>query len=1246
MAALRLELLGGLQVLAGAGAWQAVAVPSRKVQALLVVLALERGRPQPRAKLASLLWSDAGEAPSRASLRQALLVLRRTLNVDERTLVIAGETIVLANVEVDAIQFEALAEDGTPAALEQAAALYRGPLCDAFDVREPAFDDWLDVRRQQLRERALAVWSRLLALRTDHGHVEREIDAALHLLALDPLQEGVHRRLMQAYARQGRRGAALRQFQLCRDLLAREVGTRPQAETLALRDAIERAGDSAQPALARSGPTWPADDAELRPVVVLVAEPALADHATDPEAVRAADDRFVATASATAALYGGSAQSRMGAGVTVRFGVQQTHGDDLERAARCALALGAAWPGVHVGLAAGQTLVVRQADGVALAGPVPSQAARLCAAATSGEILVGAATWPALSKHADGQRCEPQGLPQALRDEGAWRLAALQSRAPQAAFVGRRAELVQFEANAQACRVGGAGFCMVVRGDPGIGKSRLVDQFRELAVAHGFACHRATVLDFGSGDERDAVRVLLYALLDATGAPAAAASLPLDELLRRGGLDAADEAPLCDLLHRPMAPAAREVFDALDGVTCEQRQADLLARLLKHCCAVAPRFIAIEDLHWAPARNMRLLAALARAVEHCAALLVMSTRVEGDPLDSAWRTRSGLSALATFDLGPLRWAEASAVASQYRDIADPLTLRCLDRAAGNPLFLEQLLQAGRQAGDGLPDSLHAVVLARLDRLPASERQRVRVASVLGQRFAVAALAHLLGEAPAPEPPAGQALLRIEGDEGVFSHALIRDGAYASLARALRRDLHARAAQWFAGRDDVLHAEHLALAEDPAAAQAFLGATLAQAARHDHERALQLAERGAALAHDGEPACFGLACARADALHDLGRMGDAQVAYASAAVAAQSPADRCRALLGLATVLRVRDNLPGAAEALAQVERIATEAQLAGVRSRLHFVRGNLLFPRGDLAGCRREHELSLALAREAGDVELEVASLGGLGDAAFLQGRMLSAREHFEHCVALAARHGWKRVEAANRPMAAISRWYAGQTHAAALDALEAITLARRIGHHRAEMIGHHGAYETHHALADFDAARAHADQALALARRIDAPRFEAEGLAFQGELLRTIGRRADAVDKLQQALSIARATGIAFIGPLILGMLSLATDDEPQRAAALAEGEALLAGNGLAHNHLHFRRDAIDACAHAGDAAGVLHHAAALEAFTEAEPLPWSTFHVALARALATPHGDHSALREQAREMGLMVALNSLLPD
>src|SRR5205085_9839813 len=115
------------------------------------------GRPQARGKLAALLWSDSGDAAARASLRQALLVLRRTLDLDDTEL-IAGtrDTVDLrADVaDVDALEFERLLDEGSDAALERASALYGGEFLEAIDARAPAFDDWLLPRRQQLRERA------------------------------------------------------------------------------------------------------------------------------------------------------------------------------------------------------------------------------------------------------------------------------------------------------------------------------------------------------------------------------------------------------------------------------------------------------------------------------------------------------------------------------------------------------------------------------------------------------------------------------------------------------------------------------------------------------------------------------------------------------------------------------------------------------------------------------------------------------------------------------------------------------------------------------------------------------------------------------------------------------------------------------------------------------------------------------------------------------------------------------------
>jgi tetratricopeptide (TPR) repeat protein len=262
---------------------------------------------------------------------------------------------------------------------------------------------------------------------------------------------------------------------------------------------------------------------------------------------------------------------------------------------------------------------------------------------------------------------------------------------------------------------------------------------------------------------------------------------------------------------------------------------------------------------------------------------------------------------------------------------------------------------------------------------------------------------------------------------------------------------------------------------------------------------------------------------------------------------------------------------------------------------------------------------------------------------------MLTARQRFMECAALAREHGLKRVEATYLPMAAITRWYAADTRAALAEAQAAIAAAAEIGHRRAEAIAHHGAYQQSHALMHFDAALAHADRALLLARQIEAPRFEAEALAFRAELLRTRGERGAAVREVHRALAISRATGMAYLGPVLLAILARATDDPRERAEALREAETLLASNGLAHNHLLFRRDAIDAAleAHAWDEAR--RHAAELEARTRSEPLPWSGFYVARGRALAR-HGEAPAdrgtrealrrLRTEGESMGLLEAL------
>ena len=271
------------------------------------------------------------------------------------------------------------------------------------------------------------------------------------------------------------------------------------------------------------------------------------------------------------------------------------------------------------------------------------------------------------------------------------------------------------------------------------------------------------------------------------------------------------------------------------------------------------------------------------------------------------------------------------------------------------------------------------------------------------------------------------------------------------------------------------------------------------------------------------------------------------------------------------------------------------------------------------------------MAREAGAVEQEAAALGGLGDAEYVRGGMLIAHDAFRRCVELAHRRGLGRIEVANRPMMAFTQWLVGDTRGALGEALAAIAAATRVGHLRAQMIAHHAAYLCRHSLTEWPEAWGHAEAALALARQLDARRLEAEALAFGAELHWIAGRRSDALADIGQALSISRETGMAFLGPMILGALAVATDDEAVRNAALAEADELLAAGSVSQNHFLFRRNAIEACLRVRAWDHAERHAAALEDYARREPSAWTGFVVARGRALAA-HGRRRQWRPDAR--------------
>ena len=236
-----------------------VELTAAKAVALLAYLALADG-PQPRDRLLGLLWAESAADAARKNLRNILWAIRRTLGDD----VIRADNdrlSLLPGIWVDVREFQQHAKS----------ELYAGPFLDGLFLSEaPEFELWVTMERErlaQLHSRSLDARAREHAAAGDWRQV---IAAGRAALVHDSLQEPIYRALMEAHARLGERGEALRQYDLLRAVLARELGVAPLPETEALRVAILGG------AFDRSAPVEPADEARRAPAAALARRPGVA----------------------------------------------------------------------------------------------------------------------------------------------------------------------------------------------------------------------------------------------------------------------------------------------------------------------------------------------------------------------------------------------------------------------------------------------------------------------------------------------------------------------------------------------------------------------------------------------------------------------------------------------------------------------------------------------------------------------------------------------------------------------------------------------------------------------------------------------------------------------------------------------------------------------------------------------------------------------------------------------------------
>jgi len=1276
MTELVVELFGGMRVLSADG--REIRISSRKAQALLACLALRPGTPFARDRLASLLWDDSDPELGRASLRQALAVLRRSLPEAAATALRSDASSVAlddALASSDVQRLRDLARDGSPHALAQAAEAYAGELLHGFDARSPAFETWIDEHRRVLRLEWLQVLQRFATQCLATGDLDGAIQALSGLLAVEPANEAAQRDLMDVYARRGQYTEALRQFRACREALRRDLDVAPEPATEALyRDVLRRrraAGareDEPAPSIAATvdpaaagldgSQRVPATRAAppistLREVVVLVARLGRwhgpADE--DPETVR---DRWSVAERRVREFVErlGGVMDRPSQGALVAaFGLTASTGNELERALRAAAKLTAVadegTPRFALGLARG--LVLPAGDDVPF--PLAGQAvmvAQSLAQAAEPESLVVAQDVAAQVSDRYVLAPAPAGAPAGSR------VLMLAEGRPgvrrDAMLAGRRAELALLETLFERVAASGRGRAVIVRGDPGIGKSSLLEALAG-RVADRAAVHVVHVLDFGQpADERPGPALARRLLEVATGA--ASGRDAIERAIRSGCLQPDDTTAAADLLAlEPVGPSAPRLA-AMDPAARERARARILGELLAGATAERPLLVIVEDAHWGDGTEIAELGDLASAIAKRPVLLALSTRIDGDPFPAAWRARARGCPVTTLDLAPLADDEAREIAATFGGLADDVLERCIETAAGHPLFLVQLLRSAEAGQTAMPGSVRALLLARVERLPHDVQRVLHAAATLGARFSLEALRHVAAS-PASDPAAIEAsgLLDCNDTECRFTHALIRAAIYDALLRSTRRALHLRAAIWYEGRDPALHAEHLAAAEDPGAAAAHLRVAALEQRACRFDRALLHAARARALATSDSDRC-GASAELGDIHLARGRTEEAIDAYRESAALAATPGPRARARLGLATSLRVLDRHAEALAALKEAERDATDEGDPRRLARVWTLRGNLHFPRGEFDQCLRAHERALELAQHARSPEDIARALGGLGDAQYQRGRMRTALTYVLRCLELSERHELEPLRLAYLPMVAACRGYCGDIAPAIECVGQAAVDAHRAGDVRAELLSRSVGASLEFYRCGYAAALEGSKRSTALARELGARRFEIEGTLHQGLALHGLGHVEEAVAALEQAVAWARTEAPTYCGPWALAALAYVRGHAAGGRAVLEEGEQLLARGSVSHNHFEFRMLAIEFLLAARDWPAVRHQAAGLAAYTREEPLPWSDLVIARAEALAAAGrvarrqvnvGRLQELQQQAERMGFVALLPGL---
>lgn len=917
--------------------------------------------------------------------------------------------------------------------------------------------------------------------------------------------------------------------------------------------------------------------------------------AADPERVRGQMTHFFEIGREEVHSHGGTVEKFIGDAVMAVFGLPVIHEDDPERAARAATSLRTrvrsevetgALPEIRIGIDTGEVVAdPRAADKgeFLVTGEVVNLAARLQQQAEPGQILVGERTMRAVRDVARVRPVPPLRVKGLATPLPAWDLveiAPVRERQVRATpFVGRAEELDLLHGYVRRMQREGRGHVITILGPAGVGKTRLVQELRaQTDEAHAL---RGRALPYGTGVPfwalGAAIREECGILL---GDPLQVARQRLQDAVER--LEVIDAAPALltvlglgeegrDLTREALFSGMQAFFQALARRT--------------------PLVLILEDIHCAEDVTLDYIEHSAGWLRAVPMLLLVLARPELLERRPAWM--GGKRSATTLSLEPLPGAQSRELLLGIlgrKPAPAPLLEMMLNRAEGNPLFMEEMLRALLERGVltehadhwaltvpmaqvAIPDSVHAVIAARVDALPIAEKRVLQTAAVVGKDFWLGAMRFIIDENHVQEALRAlvgkdvlvhkQRSTLLGEEEYTFRHILIRDVAYAMLPKSQRWPKHARCAEWLreiAGNRQAEYADFIAhhwlqvmglrrdlgLPPDPRAREQATANLLVAGERAGSVYANTTALDHYARALELEPhsiARLQALLGRGQVWMLLGEYGRAREDFAAVRGLAQEAGERrweAVALDRLGHAYRQQDQIAQALEHLEPALALSREVGDLSLTGRILNHIGFTYFSISRYEEAIRSHQEARRLLDGCADLAGLAGSLHGLGENISRLGRFREGVRWLSESLNVSDRIGNRSLSGENRYMLAIARQALGEYAEAQAEVQRSVAELAEIGDVWNSAFALSCAANIATTLGQFGKALEYATRGLGLARQIGAGRAAVLNLWILSIVHAEVEDPHDARKAAQEAVELARTGEFGAFLTFVLSSLAL----------------------------------------------------------------------------------------------------------